>query len=105
MRNVSFYFGYPSKKKSCKKNKTAKMSTRICTSFHFPFASFTSGYVINPSEIPVEMLDVSGMERITRKAGNASSSSFQRIRDTEFIIKQPTMIKTGEVMDGKDEMA
>ena len=73
--------------------------------FPFSFASFTSGYEINPSEIPVEMLDVSGMERITRKAGNASSSSFQRIRDTEFIIKQPTMIKTGEVMDGKDEMA
>lgn len=87
------------------KNKMAKMRTSTCTSLHFPFASFTSGYEINPSEIPVEILDVSGMERITRKAGNASSSSFQRMRDTEFIIKHPTMMRTGDVMDGKEEMA
>lgn len=87
------------------KNKMAKIRTRTCTSLHFPFASFTSGYEINPSEIPVEILDVSGMERITRKAGNASSSSFRRMRDTEFIIKHPTMMRTGDVMDGKEEMA
>lgn len=87
------------------KNKMAKMRTSTCTSLHFPFANFTSGYEINPSEIPVEILEVSGIERMTRKAGNASSSSFQRMRDTEFIIKQPTMIKTGDVMDGKEEIA
>lgn len=44
------------------------------------------------------MLEVKGMARMTRNAGNASSISFQFILETEPIIRLPTIIKAGEVM-------
>lgn len=53
---------------------------------------------MKPRAIPVAMLDVSGIVRITRKAGNASSKESQSISLTVPIIKLPTMINAGAVI-------
>lgn len=71
-----------------------------CTSFPFPPTIFNSGYMINPTEIPVAILDVNGMVRITAKAGKASSNDFQSILDNPSIMKHPTIINTGDVIAG-----
>lgn len=60
---------------------------------------------MKPSAIPVAMLDVKGMLKITRKAGKASSSSFHSILATDSIIKLPTMIKAGDVIAAIPETA
>lgn len=48
--------------------------------------------------MPVAIDDVSGIVKMTRKAGNASSSSFQRMLVTAPIIMLPTMINAGDVI-------
>ena len=53
---------------------------------------------MKPSAIPVAMLDVSGMARITRNAGKASSNSFHLIFAMLPIIILPTMIRAGAVI-------
>ena len=74
------------------------MMTKGWISRHFFLAALTSGYEMKPSAIPVEILDVKGIAKMTRKAGNASSSSFQRIFDTAPIIRLPTIIRAGDVI-------
>lgn len=64
-----------------------------------------SGYVINPIAIPVAMLEVSGIVNKMAKAGKASSNVFQSIRANPPIMKQPTIMRTGAVIAGNDEMA
>lgn len=51
------------------------------------------------------MLDVKGIAKMTRNAGNASSISFQFILETEPIIRLPTIIKAGEVMAAMPDKA
>ena len=53
---------------------------------------------MKPSAIPVAMLEVSGIVRITKNAGNASSNESQSISLTAPIIRLPTMIKAGAVI-------
>ena len=80
------------------KNNTANTYSNGCTSRAFPFANFNNGYEMNPSAIPVEILDVNGIVKMTKKAGNASSMPFQLISFTALIIKLPTIINAGDVM-------
>ena len=54
--------------------------------------------MINPTAIPVEILEVIGIAKITRNAGNASSKLSHFIPFTAPIIKLPTIIKAGEVI-------
>src|SRR5699024_1511753 len=56
-------------------------------------------------EIPVAILEVSGMVKIIAKAGKDSSNVFQSIRASPSIIKQPTMISTGAVIAGTSAIA
>ena len=58
---------------------------------------------MNPIAIPVEILEVSGIANITKKAGKASSNLSQVIPFTAPIIKLPTTIKAGEVMADTSE--
>ena len=53
---------------------------------------------MKPRAIPVAMLDVSGIVKIIRNAGNASSNESQSISFTTLIIKLPTIIKAGAVI-------
>ncbi len=55
--------------------------------------------------IPVAILDVKGILKIMTKAGKASSKVFQSIRASPSIIKHPTIIKTGAVIAGNEEIA
>ena len=55
--------------------------------------------------MPVAIDDVSGIVKMTRKAGNASSSSFQRMFVTAPIIMLPTMINAGDVIAAIPETA
>src|SRR5699024_5781422 len=75
------------------------------TSFPFPLTSFNKGYVIKPTAIPVEMLEVRGIDKITAKAGNASSNFFHSIFSSPAIIYLPTIIKAGAVIDGQSDIA
>ena len=63
-----------------------------------PLANFKIGYVIKPNAMPVEILDVNGMARILTNAD-------QLIFDKPSIMKQPTMIRMGAVIAGRDEIA
>ena len=56
---------------------------------------------MKPIEIPVAILEVSGIVKRIAKAGKASSKVFQSTRARPSIIKQPTIINTGAVMAGK----
>lgn len=60
---------------------------------------------MKPKAIPVAILDVKGMARIMRKAGNASSNSFHFILEIDPIIKLPTMISAGAVMAASPDTA
>ena len=60
---------------------------------------------MKPKAIPVAMLEVSGMLKIMRNAGNASSISFHLILATAPIIKLPTIINAGAVIEDKPEIA
>ena len=80
------------------KNNTANTYSNGCTSRAFPFANFNNGYEMNPSAIPVEILDVNGIVKMTKKAGNASSMPFHSMSFTALIIKLPTIITAGEVI-------
>ena len=60
---------------------------------------------MNPKAIPVEMLDVIGIARMTMNAGNASSKLDHLIFDKPSIMKLPTMIKIGAVIADRLEMA
>src|SRR5699024_3644707 len=71
----------------------------------FPLTNLSKGYVIKPMEIPVAILEVSGMVKIIAKAGKDSSNVFQSIRASPSIIKQPTMISTGAVIAGTSAIA
>ena len=59
---------------------------------------------MNPSAIPVEILDVNGIDKMTKKAGNASSMPFQSMSFTALIIKLPTIINAGDVMAATPEI-
>ena len=74
-------------------------------STEFTFATFISGYEINPSAIPVAILDVRGMLKITKNAGNASSNASQSMWRTEPIIRLPTIINDGAVIADTPETA
>ena len=61
--------------------------------------------MINPNAIPVEILEVKGIARMIINAVNASSNSDHLIFLIPSIIKQPTIIRTGAVMEAKLEIA
>ncbi len=60
---------------------------------------------MNPSAIPLAMLDVKGMATMTKKAGNDSSKCVQSISLMLLIIILPTMIKLGAVIAATFETA
>jgi hypothetical protein len=66
-------------------------------SLHFPSRIFSNVYVMKPNIKPLEMLVVSGMIRMVRKHGSASSQEPKSIRVIYRIMKTPTMIKAGAV--------
>lgn len=76
----------------------AKMYKRTGTCFHLPFTIFKIGYVMNPSAIPVAILDVSGIVKMIKNAGNDSSNDSHSISFTTPIIKLPTIINAGAVI-------
>src|SRR5690625_4611285 len=56
--------------------------------------------MIKPTAMPVAILDVNGMAIIVIKAGNASSNDFQSTLAKPCIMKDPTIMSTGEVIAG-----
>lgn len=60
---------------------------------------------MNPSAIPLAMLDVNGMATMTKKAGNDSSKCVQSISLMLLIIILPTIIKLGAVIAATFETA
>lgn len=69
-----------------------------CISFTFPRASLRIGYVMKPMAIPVAILPVTGMVKITKKAGNDSSNGSHLMWRTCVSISDPTIIKAGAVI-------
>lgn len=70
-----------------------------------PLNIFKIGCVINPSAIPVAILEVSGIVKIIKKAGKASSNSPHLTLTKLPIIKLPTIMSAGEVMAAMPETA
>src|SRR5690625_4916074 len=64
-----------------------------------------SGYVINPTAIPVAILEVSGIMSVTKNVGNASSNCFQFMFASPPNMKLPTIINTGAVIAPNDAIA
>lgn len=55
---------------------------------------------MNPTAIPVAILDVKGMASIVMNVGKASSNDFQSILAKPCIMNDPTIISTGDVIAG-----
>ena len=67
------------------------------TSCFFPVNSLIAVQLKKPQMIPCVMEKVSGINRILRKAGMASSYFVQLILRIGVIMKIPTMIRMGDV--------
>src|SRR5699024_3597794 len=86
-------------------NNTLKTYKIGCTSLAFPPTTFKSGYKINPTAIPVAILDVNGIIRTTINVEKASSNCAQSTFLSPAIIKLPTIISAGAVIASKEEIA
>lgn len=85
-------------------NNTANTYINGCTSFFLPATIFNSGYVINPSAIPVAILEVNGIDKMIINVGNASSKRDQFTLDNPDIIKLPTIMSAGAVIADNAEI-
>ena len=61
--------------------------------------------MINPKAMPVEILPANGIIKMIMKAVKPSSNEDHLIFANPSIMKQPTIINAGAVIDASDEIA